>query len=108
MGWGSVLGWGRGVGWGGGVSLAGGGGWGGECPWLGEGVGWRYICVQCWCLLPVCECGHWLSPGSSSRLLRHRDVILKKVKRSEAERAVMDVTLYRKSDKPSSLYTKIG
>ena len=46
--------------------------------------------------------------GASSRLLRHRDVILKKVKRLEAEHAVMDVTLYRKSDKPSSLYKKIG
>lgn len=46
--------------------------------------------------------------GASSRLLRHRDVILKKVKRSEAEHAVMDVTLYRKSDKPSRLYKKIG
>ena len=41
------------------------------------------------------------------KVLRHRDVAVKKVNRSEANNVVLDVAVFRSKDKPSKLYRKI-
>ena len=45
--------------------------------------------------------------GTGDKVLRHRDVAVKKGKRKEAKEAVLDVAVFRSQDKPSKLYRKI-